>query len=84
MKPMHKFLIGLLALSLCACAGAPPRPATVVYSTGNVGQLEASWDNAASVNIAQPAPVWAKQQYANSLRVVNALESELKETKAAK
>lgn len=73
-----RFLIGLLTIGLSACATFTP---SSQITSGNVTLAIGQWDSAAISHPNEPAPKWAKDLYAERLKTINALESEIKEMK---
>lgn len=74
-------LLILLSCSLIGCATDRQVPPSAVTTSGNVNRLTAEWKDAQKQHPTEPAPDWSKRQYKSALRLVNDLESEVKEAK---
>lgn len=78
-----RLMIGVLTISLLSACATVRTPSPQLTS-GNAVILLEQWDAAAASHPKEPAPPWAKKQYAEPVKTVVRLEAELKEIKASK
>lgn len=71
-------LLFLLLLSACAT-----HQSQTVVASGSVGRLEQTWDALAAAS-KQPAPQWARDQYAQALHIITDQEARIAQLQAAK
>lgn len=77
-----RLMIGLLTISLSACAST--RTPSAQPTSGNAVILMEQWDAASASHPNEPAPPWAKKQYAEPVKTVVRLEAEIKELKISR